>query len=114
MQTYKHHISDHLSETATCRPLVDLAYRRIKELYLIVEGPLLADTKNIASNISMQGYPDDVEHALEQFFTLKDNFYHHAGCDALIAKYQARVKQTTEAGKRSGAARSKKAADHGE
>jgi hypothetical protein len=69
MNVYKFNIARYLSQTKDIGPADDLVYRRLIDLYYIVEGPIAGDAARIASLVEYD--VDVVEGVLEAFLLLR-------------------------------------------
>ena len=104
MHYYQHHIGDYRAATDHLSDEEDLIYRRLIELYYDTEQPIATDVYRVARRVRM--HPDVVERVLEEFFTLGDDGYRHARCDAEIEQYRMKTEQASRAGKASAQRRS--------
>jgi len=104
MHYYQHHIGDYRAATDHLSDEEDLAYRRLIELYYDAEQPISPDVARVARRVRIQ--PVTVKCVLDEFFTLGDDGYHHARCDAEIEQYRAKIEQASRAGKASAQRRS--------
>jgi uncharacterized protein YdaU (DUF1376 family) len=110
MNYYAFHIGDYIADTAHLTNEEDLCYRRAIDLYMMQEGPLgdgLADAKRTLSR-RLRVDEQTLENVLEEFFTLTENGYEHARCNAEIAKYQAKSDKAKQAGKLGGTRKASK------
>ena len=103
MHYYQFHIGDYLSHTAHLKPLEDLAYRRLLDLYYSTEIPISTDVKKVARLIRLPAAP--VQAILDEFFELTDAGYKNSRADQEILMFQGFI----EAGKRGAAKRWAKA-----
>ena len=90
MNYYPFHLGDYAAHTAHLEPMEDLAYRRLLDLYYLREGPLPADIQVTAKLIRMRSMAADVESVLREFFTLTEDGWMHARCDAEVAAMQCK------------------------
>lgn len=90
MHHYAFHIGDYAAHTGHLDPLEDLAYRRAIDAYMLSEGPLPADKAEVARRIRMRDHIDVVSAVLEEFFTLTEDGWRNARCDAEIEKVQCK------------------------
>ena len=88
MNYYPFNVGDYAAHTAHLEPMEDLAYRRLLDLYYLSEKPLPADVQVTARLIRMRSAAVDVEAVLNEFFTLMDDGWRHARCDAEIVRMQ--------------------------
>ncbi len=82
------HVGDYMSHTAHLDLMEDLAYRRMLDLYYLTEGPLPSDWREIARLIRMREHGIAIEAVLTEFFTLTDEGWFSARCDAEIKRMQ--------------------------
>lgn len=98
MNYFKHHIGDYASATGHLSWLEDMAYTRLMRLYYRQEAPIPADLAQAARLIRATSKPerDALASVLTEFFTLEEDGWHNARCDAEIdvAKAKANVNQT--------------------
>ena len=66
----------------------DLAYRRMLDEYYLREGPLPAESADVARLIGMREHVTEVEAVLREFFSLTDNGWRHSRCEEELAKMQ--------------------------
>ncbi len=111
MHYYQFNIGDYSSHTSRLSIYEDLAYRRLLDLYYLSERPLNGCLKDVAREIGMIDYLQDVEYVLNKFFTEKNNAWHNKRCDREIKAYQDKRKTAKKAGIASGIARKNKRTD---
>lgn len=88
MESYRFNIRAYLAETAEAGPADDLVYRRLIDLYYLKEGPLPADTAELAEQVE---YDEEVVvGVLEAFFTLTKEGWLHKRLQADILSRQPR------------------------
>lgn len=89
MNYYEHHLGDYDGATAHLSWLEDCAYRRLICLYYRNEKPIPADIKQACRLVraASKQEREAVQQVLEEFFELQEDGWHHARCDAEIAKY---------------------------
>jgi uncharacterized protein YdaU (DUF1376 family) len=103
MNYYPFHVGDYISNTAHLNIYEDLAYRRLIELYYLKESPIkIDDIKKIAKRIRMPDCDGDIEAVLNEYFTIKDDYYHHSRCDKELAKYHAKADSARANGAKGG------------
>lgn len=105
MHYYQFHIGDYKSHTHHLTLIEDLAYRRLLDHYYLHESPI--KQRDIARQIGMRDYEQEVLTVLDEFFTSADDGFIHPRADAEIAKF----KEFAEAGKRGAAKRWSKGGD---
>ena len=99
MHYYQFHIGDYASHTRHLSIHEDLAYRRLLDFYYLHEQPI--KHRDIARQINMREFEQDVLTVLEEFFFSTDAGFINPRADLEIAKY----KEFSEAGKRGAAKR---------
>ena len=99
MHYYQFHIGDYASHTRHLSIHEDLAYRRLLDFYYLHEQPI--KHRDIARQINMREFEQDVLTVLEEFFLSTDAGFINPRADLEIAKY----KEFSEAGKRGAAKR---------
>lgn len=108
MNYYPHHIGDFNNATRHLTRVERSLYRDAIELYYDTEHPLPGDDFDRLAK-RLLAISDEEKGALmgvlNEFFTLDSGFYHHARCDAEIAKYRASAASKSKAGKASAAKR---------
>jgi uncharacterized protein YdaU (DUF1376 family) len=104
MNYYEHHIGDYDAATAHLTWVQDMAYARLLRLYYRRESPIPADTAEACRLIRAQtkDQKQAVETVLREFFTLTDDGWHQARCDAEIEAYQIRAAHNQRVGKLGG------------
>jgi uncharacterized protein YdaU (DUF1376 family) len=105
MHYYQFHIGDYKSHTHHLSIIEDLAFRRLLDHYYLHELPI--KQRDIARQIGMKDYEQDVLTVLEEFFQSTENGYINPRADREIEQFRAFV----EAGKRGAAKRWAKPAD---
>ncbi len=112
MNHYPHHIGDFNNATRHLTRVERSLYRDMLDLYYDTEQPLNRDTNKLARRLLANSEEERVamQAVLDEFFTLEDDGWHSARCDAEIAKYQGLIEQASRAGKASAAKRSNKTA----
>lgn len=87
MNFYKHHIGDYAQATAHLTFIEDAAYSRLIRKYYAEERPLPADLKQVQRLVGARSREEReaVETVLAEFFTLDEDGWHQARCDAEIA-----------------------------
>ena len=99
MHYYQFHIGDYKSHTHHLTVLEDIAYRRLLDHYYLHEAPI--KQRDIARQIGMRDYEQEVLSVLNEFFVSTDKGFVSARADEEIAKYREMV----DAGKRGAAKR---------
>ena len=99
MHFYQSHIGDYKSHTSHLTPMEDLAFRRLLDFYYLHEHPI--KHRDIARQIGLKDFEQDVLTVLEEFFLSTDAGFVNPRADKEIAKYR----EFSEAGKRGAAKR---------
>ena len=99
MHYYNFHIGDYKSHTYHLTPIQDCAFRRLLDHYYLHESPLRQ--REIARQIGMLDYEQDVLSVLNEFFHDSPNGYINPRADKEIESYHAKVQQASNAGKAS-------------
>ena len=99
MHYYNFHIGDYKSHTHHLTIIEDIAFRRLLDHYYLHEAPI--KQRNIARQIGMLEYEQDVLSVLNEFFHDTPDGYIHPRADEEIAKYR----ELSNAGKRGAAKR---------
>jgi uncharacterized protein YdaU (DUF1376 family) len=87
MNFYPFHIGDYISHTSHLTDEEDLAYRRMIDLYYMIEAPFINDREWIARRV--RSTPQIVIELLHEFFELReDDLWHSSRADKEIAKYK--------------------------
>lgn len=105
MHYYQFHIGDYKSHTHHLSLIEDLAYRRLLDHYYLHE--LAIRQRDIARQIGMRDYEQEVLTVLDEFFISTEGGYIHPRADLEIAKFR----EFAEAGKRGAAKRWSKGGD---
>lgn len=100
MHYYSFHIGDYRSSTAHLSNDEDLAYRRLIDMYYDTEQPIPVDTQRVARRLRVGS--EVVSAVLDDFFTLKDDGWHHERCDDEIEKYHVLSDRNRKNGKLGG------------
>jgi len=103
MHYYNFHIGDYKSHTHHLSLMEDLAYRRLLDFYYLHESPI--KQRDIARQIGMKDFEQEVLTVLDEFFISTENGYIHTRADDEISKYR----KFTEDGKKGAAIRWAKA-----
>ena len=104
MNYYKFNIGDYAAATRHLTVLEHGAYRLLLDVYYTSEAQLPADTKVVArkAGARTQEEVEAVGVVLSEFFTLSDDGWHHARCDAEIAAFHAKAEVNRVVGKKGG------------
>jgi uncharacterized protein YdaU (DUF1376 family) len=94
MHYFNFHIGDYKSHTHHLTLIEDLAYRRLLDHYYLHEAPI--KQREIARQIGMREYEQEVLSVLDEFFVSTENGFINPRADEEIAKY----KELSLAGKR--------------
>lgn len=111
MNYYQHHIGDFNNATRHLTRVERSLYRDLIEFYYDTEKPLIDDVAWL--NRKIMARTDEEKEALlvvlNEYFTLLNDGYHNARCDADIEKYHLNSKAKSKAGKASAAKRKQSA-----
>ena len=99
MHYYQFHIGDYKSHTSHLTVIEDCAYRRLLDFYYLNEKPI--NQRDVARQINMREYEQDVLTVLNEFFISTPDGFVHPRADSEINKY----KEFINAGKRGAAKR---------
>ena len=105
MHFYQFHIGDYKSHTHHLSLLEDIAFRRLLDHYYLHEIPI--KQRDIARQIGMKDYEQEVLTVLNEFFVSTEDGFIHPRADAEIAKFR----KFSEDGKRGAAMRWLKGGD---
>jgi uncharacterized protein YdaU (DUF1376 family) len=86
MHFYQFHIGDYKSHTHHLSHIEDLAFRRLLDYYYLHEVPI--KQRNIARQIGMRDYEQEVLSILDEFFESTEKGYINPRADKEIAKYR--------------------------
>jgi len=92
MHHYPFHIGDYRKDTANLSLLEHGVYRSLIDCYYLQETPLPSDKDKLCRMIGAR-QPDEkqaVSYILDDYFTLKIDGYHHAGCHKVLEKIYER------------------------
>ena len=109
MHYYQFNIGDYASHTSRLKPIEDLAYRRMLDLYYLNEQPLSLCLSDVAREIGLSEYLDEVTYILNKFFIETELGFAQKRIDLEIKKYKSNHKSKIKAGKASAKARQVKA-----
>jgi uncharacterized protein YdaU (DUF1376 family) len=104
---YQFNIGDYKTHTAHLTPIEDICYRRLLDHYYLHEKPIFNDIEKITRLLMLNGYSTDVEHVLNEYFKLVEQYWHNVRADAEISIYHAQKESKSKAGKASAAKRSR-------
>jgi uncharacterized protein YdaU (DUF1376 family) len=99
MHYYNFHIGDYKSHTHHLTIIEDIAFRRLLDHYYLHEAPI--KQRDIARQINMSGYEQEVLSVLNEFFHDSPNGYINPRAEKEIEAYQAKIQQASKAGKAS-------------
>ena len=109
MHYFQFNIGDYASHTRHLSPMEDLAYRRLLDLYYLKDGEVYGDEAEVARQVGLRDYVQEVKQVLQDFFCLdEDDRWSHARCDAEIAHFRQKSEKASNAGKASAQRRSNK------
>ena len=107
MHYFQFNIGDYASHTRHLSPMEDLAYRRLLDLYYLKDGQVYGDEAEVARQVGLREYVQEVKQVLQDFFCLDaDDRWSHARCDAEIAHFRQKSEKASNAGKASAQRRS--------
>jgi len=96
MHHYPFHVGDYTLATLHLEYRHDLCYRRLLDAYYLDNGPL-ADAKQTLSRRIRTDEQTLVE-VLQEFFVLRDGYWHHSRCDIEIARFKSKSEKAKIAG----------------
>ena len=99
MHYYQFHIGDYASHTRHLSHMEDLAYRRLLDFYYLHENPI--KTHDIARQIGMREYEQDVLTVLNEFFMSTPEGFINTRADKEIEHFHLKLEQASRAGKAS-------------
>lgn len=107
MHYFQFNIGDYASHTRHLSPMEDLAYRRLLDLYYLKDGQVYGDEAEVARQIGLRDYVQEVKQVLQDFFCIDEgDRWSHARCDAEIARFREKSEKASNAGKASAKRRS--------
>tara|TARA_R110000823_G_scaffold305134_1_gene426999 strand:- start:70 stop:834 length:765 start_codon:yes stop_codon:yes gene_type:complete len=109
MHYYQFNIGDYASHTSRLKPIEDLAYRRMIDLYYLNEQPLSLCLSDVARELGLTDYLEEVTYVLNKFFIETESGFAQKRIDLEIKKYKSNHKSKIKAGKASAKARQVKA-----
>jgi uncharacterized protein YdaU (DUF1376 family) len=98
---YPFHLGDYATHAGHLDPIEDCAYRRLIDLYMLSEQPLLLDVELLARKIRMKEYVAAVRDVLNEFFVRTEEAWTHSRCDKELAKFHQSSETASKAGKAS-------------
>lgn len=112
MNYYPHHIGDFNSATRHLTRIERSIYRDMIEMYYDTEQPLPLDRGALCRKLMARSEEEStaVEQVLNEFFTETEQGWTNGRCDKEIEAYHKKLKDKSEAGKASAAARAAKTA----
>lgn len=107
MHYFQFNIGDYASHTRHLSPMEDLAYRRLLDLYYLKDGQVYGDEAEVARQIGLRDYVQEVKQVLQDFFCIDEgDRWSHSRCDAEIARFREKSEKASNAGKASAKRRS--------
>ena len=106
MHYFNFHIGDYKSHTHHLSPIEDLAYRRLLDHYYLHEAPI--KQREIARQIGLRDYEQEVLSILEEFFVSTEVGYINHRADKEIEEYHSKKEQASRAGRASAQQRANK------
>jgi uncharacterized protein YdaU (DUF1376 family) len=106
MHYFQFNIGDYASHTRNLSIIEDISYRRLLDEYYLHEQPLNGSPTDIARQIGMKDYVDEIKFVLTIYFTFVDGQgWVNSRADKEIAAYHSKINQASKAGKASAEAR---------
>ncbi len=105
MHYYQFNIGDYSSHTSRLSPIEDLSYRRLLDLYYLNERPFNGCSTDVARDIGLVEYQQEVDYILTKFFPKEGDLWTNKRAEVEIIAYKNKQKQQSEAGKKSAEAR---------
>lgn len=104
MHYYTHNIADYRADTGHLSAIEHGIYRQLLDWYYLDEQPIPKETQVVIRRLRLgsEAEAKALQNVLADFFTLQNDGYHQARCDAEIAKYHAKATKNRENGKRGG------------
>ena len=102
MNYYQFHISDWALHTSHLTLEEEGVYRRLLDYYYDTELPIPEETQSVIRRLRLGSYSVIVGLILEEFFVLKDGFWHNLRADFEISEYHKKVERAKENGKKGG------------
>ena len=104
MHYYRHHIGDHVKDTAHLTLVEEGAYRRLLDLYYLTDGNIPQVTKEVCRRLRAGSEEETkaVETVLNEFFKKGEAGWYHPQCDAEIKGYKAKAERARLNGKLGG------------
>jgi uncharacterized protein YdaU (DUF1376 family) len=99
MHYYQFHIGDYKSHTSHLSVIEDIAYRRLLDFYYLHEKPI--KQHNIARQIGMREYEQEVLSILDEFFLSTIDGFVSPRANKEIENYHSKIEQASKAGKAS-------------
>jgi len=99
MHYYQFHIGDYKSHTSHLSVIEDIAYRRLLDFYYLHEKPI--KQYNIARQIGMRDYEQEVLSILDEFFLSTTDGFVSLRANKEIENYHSKIEQASKAGKAS-------------
>jgi uncharacterized protein YdaU (DUF1376 family) len=106
MHYFNFHIGDYKSHTHHLSPIEDVAYRRLLDHYYLHEAPI--KQREIARQIGLRDYEQEVLSILEEFFVSTEAGYINHRADKEIEEYHSKKEQASRAGRASAQQRANK------
>ena len=100
MNYYSFHVGDYRGATAHLSNDEDLCYRRLLDMYYDTQRPIPPETHWVARRLRVG--LDVLEVVLRDFFVSKEDGWHNAKADNVIAEYVAQAEKNRANGKKGG------------
>jgi len=102
MHYYQFNIADFNLHTSHLTLEEEAIYRRLLDYYYDIEGPIQQETKSVFRRLRLSKYSETATAILDEFFELRDGYYHNSRADKEISRYQKRVQVAKNNGKKGG------------
>ena len=100
MHYYSFNIGDYIKQTAHLSSMEDICYRRLLDMYYETEHPIPTETQRVSRRLRLD--TELVDLVLNEFFTLTENGWANARCDAEIIAYHTKAETARSNGKLGG------------
>lgn len=104
MHYYSFNIADYKKDTDYLKPIEHYIYRSLIDRYYLDEMPIPIETQPLLRRLKLESESEveALNFVLNEFFTLKEDGYHHERIDDDIQKYRENIKKNRENGKKGG------------
>lgn len=100
MHYYQFNIGDYIKQTVHLTPMEDVCYRRLLDMYYETEQPIPTETNLVSRRLRLD--TELVNSVLKEFFSLTENGWVNARCDAEISAYHLKTSIARSNGKLGG------------